>query len=214
MRFISVESLQNRAAETIASHDRRSMEIVNARSDYRRHMEEAEGWNEHEEVYKVFDGRTVKCRTDHGSKKTRQKLGATVLDLFGGIGSGIVAAKQLGIAIDKYMYVDFDRVVRFAFAETHNPSFWRDPSLKDKEMQFVYIHSFDEIILETLVKDHGSVDLIFASPPFVDFTRINAYAQGIYGRSGRLTPLTVKLIKKVKNNRIQKATGCSSSSRT
>jgi hypothetical protein len=153
-------------------------------------------------VYKAFDHLSQECQENPALEKERKERGATVLDLFGGIGSGLVAAKQLGIAVDKYIYVDYDRVAWFAFAKNHDSAWQDNPT--DDGIQFVYVPSFEDIDLDALMGEHGPIDLVFASPPCVDYTPMNANAQGVDGRSGRLTPLTVILIRGVEQHAVQR----------
>jgi len=74
----------------------------------------------------------------HKEFQDREKTNAwRVLDLFGGIGSGIVALKKLGLPITKVVHCEHDPVATYVCQHNHD--------LKDDGIEHIHINEFEEI---------------------------------------------------------------------
>lgn len=88
-----------------------------------------------------------------------EKKAAVVVDLFGGIGATVVCLKRMGIAIQKVIHVEHDKVANYVYR------YWHDRKTKDGEdddknddgIHNIYISRFEEFEqnLDSLLKEHG-----------------------------------------------------------
>lgn len=82
--------------------------------------------------------------------QSQKKRGlAVVLDLFGGIGTGIICLKRLGIGICKIIHVEYDHVANAVYKFHH---------CKDRdEIEHIFIDSFLKVEegLQNLLETHG-----------------------------------------------------------
>ena len=71
-----------------------------------------------------------------------------VVDLFGGMGAGIVCLKRLGIAMSTVIHVEHDEVANAVYR------YWHE---EDEEVNHIFISSFEEFEqnLEKLMLQHG-----------------------------------------------------------
>lgn len=82
---------------------------------------------------------------------------ATVLDVFAGIGTGVVVLKRLGIAMKKIIHVDHDKIATHVHKHNHDNAY--NPSLPDYgDIKHVYEYgTFEELekSVGTFLERHG-----------------------------------------------------------
>ena len=145
------------------------------------------------------------CKRQRGSVRP-----AVVLDVFAGIGTGIVCLKKLKIAIRKVIHVEHDKVATHVYRTNHDPEY-SDLDLEPDGIEHVYVDSFEAIEKElyqdsdAFLAKYGPVDIIPGGPPCVDFSPINAYRQGTSGKQGQYMIRFGKFIQEIK--RIQNQHG-------
>ena len=115
------------------------------------------------------------------------KKSAVVLEVFSGIGSGVLALKRLGIAISTLIVVEHDPIAAFVCKSNHE---------KDVE-NYCYIEKFEDLVvdIENIVDKYGPIDIIIGGPPCVDFSGVNANRKGVKGKQGGYTPQLGDFIK-------------------
>jgi hypothetical protein len=103
-----------------------------------------------EDIVKPFERLTK--RVDSGTYPRRS---AVVLDLFAGIGSGVLALKRLGIKISKIIHVEHDKIATHVYRWNHDPSY--NTSLQEDGIEHVYILKWEnfEDEWESLCETHG-----------------------------------------------------------
>lgn len=150
------------------------------------------------------------------SAKESPKKKAVVLELFAGIGAGIVCLKRLGIGISKIVRVEHDKVATFVYDYWHCQEF-KDGD--DEDIEYVTIRTFEsfEKNLELIKNTYGrkwlqkeemtllqwahrilfpsprrrwllAFDLVIGGPPCVDYSGVNANRQGVSGAQGSYLP--------------------------
>ena len=106
------------------------------------------------------------ARFDKAPHKNKPAAAATVLDLFGGIGSALVVLKRLGIAMQTVIHVEHDPIASFVARVNHDPRLtaqlqaqdaivrqmeatsvdWNGPALEQEDaISHVYYEKFEEI---------------------------------------------------------------------
>jgi site-specific DNA-cytosine methylase len=127
-------------------------------------------------------------------EKLRKRLSSTpslrrravVLGAFAGVGTDIVCAKRLGIDIAKIIHVEIDKVATHVYRHNHDANY--NPQLEaDDTIEHVYEYQNWEALennLADFVERHGPIDIVIGGPPCVDFSRVNAYRQGVEGEQG------------------------------
>lgn len=84
-----------------------------------------------------------------------------VLDLYAGIGTGLVVLKRLGIHISKYIYVDQDKVARHVFRTNHDFTYYCNgerKTIRDDGINYVFKYEkFKDIYhdIDTFMEEHG-----------------------------------------------------------
>ena len=120
-----------------------------------------------------------------------------ILDVFSGIGSGIVALKRLGIDIKTVILCDHDKVANFVSMQNH----------KDDGINYVHEYNTFEKIrtnIDKILQEYGPINLVLGGPPCQDFTGINGYRKGIDGSSGgHLVEFSDLILQKIKNHKYQ-----------
>ena len=90
-----------------------------------------------------------------------------VLDLFSGIGAGIIILKRLKIPIETVVHVEHDPVANFVN--------WYNHENRQDGINHIYIEDYDDINgnkeIRALIDKHGPFDIIFAGPPCCDFCK-------------------------------------------
>jgi len=138
---------------------------------------------------------TEACQKRKELLKTGKLLrnSAVVLDCFAGIGSGVVALKQLGIAIHKVIHVEQDLISSYVYRVNHDRSFVRTmaehdvrnlgpnnglaglqaegqlpvpvPPLDGSQIEHIYYDDFET--MEKFIVTHGGTNkIIFEVPVF------------------------------------------------
>lgn len=82
---------------------------------------------------------------------------AIVLDAFAGVGTAIVVLKRLGIAIEKIITIEKDKVATYVNKHNHDTSYNAD-LLPDHKVEHVYIETweeFEKIQSKRFLKKHG-----------------------------------------------------------
>jgi len=93
-----------------------------------------------------------RCLTDDPKRR------AVLLDCFAGVGTGAVCLKRLGIAVEKVIYVDIDKVARHVYRHNHDAMFSTKEGMYDDGIEHVYEYkSFEEVEsnLGTFFDRHG-----------------------------------------------------------
>ena len=102
-----------------------------------------------------------KFRLKQSKARTKPLSKAVVLDLFGGIGSAIVALRRLNIDIKKVVHVEHDKVANYVY------KYWNtlDGKQHDDEIEHVFIHSFEmfQRNFDHFLHKHGRKDMDFCS---------------------------------------------------
>jgi hypothetical protein len=102
-----------------------------------------------------------KFRLKQAKAKTKPQTKAVVLDLFGGIGSAIVALRRLKIDIEKIVHVEHDKVANYVY------KYWNCLGGKhhDDEIEHVFIDSFEvfQRNLDHFLQKHGRKHMDFSS---------------------------------------------------
>jgi len=130
---------------------------------------------------------------------------ATVLDLFGGIGSGIVALKRLRMAMHKVIHVEHDKVANHVHHYNHNASYNSD--LEDDGIEHVSDYPTFEGIEEDLnsfMVKHAPIDIVLGGPPCVDYTGINASRKGVRGEQGQYLQRFGTLVAAIRDHPLQR----------
>ncbi len=90
------------------------------------------------------------------AKREPQSKAAVVVDLFGGIGSAIVALKRLNIAISKIIHVEHDKVANYVY------KYWNclEGNQENDGIKHIFIPSFKtfQSNLNLLLEMHGRKD--------------------------------------------------------
>ena len=95
------------------------------------------------------------CATFEKEQKSRRRK-AVVLDAFAGVGTGIVVLKRLGIAIDKIIHVEHDKVATHVYKFNHDREY--NPDLPDDGgIEHIYYPKWESLMgnVEAFYKDHG-----------------------------------------------------------
>jgi hypothetical protein len=100
-----------------------------------------------------------------------------VLEMFGGIGSGAVALKRLGIKIDKLVHVDQDMVASHVARYNHDAAYGRDGNGGKEEDGTDHVHEYTTFLdifwgLAEFLKKHGRTFLLFI---FIVWYAIDSY---------------------------------------
>jgi site-specific DNA-cytosine methylase len=76
-------------------------------------------------------------------------------NLFAGIGSGIVCLKRLGIAIEKIIHVEHDKVATHVYRCMHDSTY--NALVQDDGISHVYYEKFEEFEsnLDTILSEQG-----------------------------------------------------------
>lgn len=137
----------------------------------------------------------------HAEVERRQKQermsGAIVLDLFGGIGAGVVALKRLEIAISKVIHVEHDpiatHVVRYQHDTTYNTSLLGDG------IKHMYMAKFEDIEqnVDKVIREHGPIDIILGGPPCSEYSGLNARGHGSQGQQGQFLSRCAQLLRNI-----------------
>lgn len=144
------------------------------------------------EASKFFNG-LVKER------KEKRRRAAVVLDLFSGIGGGTVVLKKLGIALHAVITVEHDSVAQLVHMINHYPK-----NNGEETTNFKYIRYFEELDVDKILNEFGSIDLVIGGPPCVDFSGANANRQGVQGDQGNYILRFSEIVQEIKNHCLQK----------
>ena len=130
-------------------------------------------------------------------KTKGERIGPIViLDVFSGIGSGIVALKRLGVDIKSVIFCDHDKVANYVSMHNH----------KDEDIEYVYEYNTFEKLqsnVDEILEKHGPINLVLGGPPCQDFTAINGYRKGVEGASGVHLVEFSEFIMQIKKNKLQ-----------
>mmetsp|Transcript_39283 Transcript_39283/g.81511 ORF Transcript_39283/g.81511 Transcript_39283/m.81511 type:complete len:1105 (+) Transcript_39283:61-3375(+) len=136
---------------------------------------------------------------------------AVVLDLFGGVGTSILALKRNRISVSKVVSCEHDKVATHVYRENHDPTYSESNLVKisNSGIDHVYFESFEE--LETTegfeqLMSHAPYDLVIATPPCSDYSKVNAHRRGVKGNKGSYMIRVGQLMKKIKNHEKQQST--------
>lgn len=137
---------------------------------------------------------TFKILAPFKAEQERRRKGprraAVVLDLFAGIGTGIVCLKKQNIAIKRIIHVEHDKVATHVYRSNHDANY-SDFNLSSDGIEHVYVDRFEDIEKELyddpnlFLKKYGPIDIILGGPPCVDFSAINASRKGTAGEQGK-----------------------------
>mmetsp|Transcript_22249 Transcript_22249/g.34247 ORF Transcript_22249/g.34247 Transcript_22249/m.34247 type:complete len:599 (-) Transcript_22249:360-2156(-) len=126
----------------------------------------------------------------------RKSKRAVVLDVFAGIGAGVVALKRLGIDIKKVIHIEIDPVCTHVFKQNHDCKYNND--LVNDDISYVYdaYSRFEDVEsdIEGLLEKYGSIDIVMGGPPCQDYTPVNAFRKGVEGEQGKYLPNFGKFI--------------------
>eukprot|EP00934_Nitzschia_sp_Nitz4_P006665 Nitzschia sp. Nitz4//NODE_159_length_47236_cov_74.723851//8621//10611//NITZ4_additional_000004-RA//-1//CDS//3329531731//6655//frame0 len=94
------------------------------------------------------------------SRFQSQKRDAVVLDLFGGIGSAVVALKRLGISIKRVIHVEHDKIANHVYRHNHG-------SEENPQEEHVIVDSFSDFseMVQWYDGRFGPFDIIIGAPP-------------------------------------------------
>jgi len=171
---------------------------------------ETQELNEQEEIepkcLRILDERSLQMHSDFTKHKKEclqhpeNKRDANVLDVFSGIGCGIVALKRIGISIDRVFHVDHHKAARFVYSYNHVHGFGGGAPDDGIEHICGLCTDFQELKdnLKEVVKKYGPFDIILGGPPCNEWSGINARRKGVDSESGSLILQFAKLINKVK----------------
>lgn len=103
-------------------------------------------------IQEAFQERVESAKQDSSKLCSR----ATVLDVFAGVGTGIVVLKRLGIDIGKVIHVEHDKIATHVYRSNHDRSYC--PELPDDGgIEHVCVSTFEELVknVEVFLAKHG-----------------------------------------------------------
>ena len=131
---------------------------------------------------------------------------AVVLDLFGGVGSGIMVLKRLKIALSKVIHVDNDKVATHVFQTSHDRTY----TAINRNLPCAVVHydAFEDVEeqLDDILHEHGPIDILLASPPGSDYSPVNSQREGVYGSTGNYMLRLGKLVQEIQQHPTQNDT--------
>ena len=161
----------------------------------------------------LLDANTEYCR----NREWFQRLpivhrSAVVLDLFGGIGSGQLALKRLGIPLARVIHVEHDKLATHVCRSNHDAKYVKAEtstscgqrvSSSTTSPHFVHYDTFEEVEqrLDHVIEEYGPIDLLLASPPGLDPSR-----DGVHGLTGSYVVRVGSMVQNIKNHPKQKGT--------
>eukprot|EP01083_Nonionella_stella_P057229 150313_1 len=102
-------------------------------------------------------------------ENSREELGPlVVLDVFSGIGSGIVVLKKLGIAIKTVISVEDDPLAAHVAKYNHDSNY--NGNISPDNIQYVENYTtFEDLVenLDKILRLYGPIDLLMGRPPSV-----------------------------------------------
>jgi site-specific DNA-cytosine methylase len=189
-------------------------------------------------VYKTFEGDLVDevygtadpisiLQTSEDYAKAREIFNslpdlmrpAVVLDLFAGVGGGIVDLKRLGIPMSKVVACEHDKVATHVFRENHDCAYSdtnEDENERggDKdngaEVEYFFLDKFEELeadgVFATFMETHGPIDILLAGPPCSDYSGANPNRMGVSGEQGSYMERLGELMKNIRKHPKQQQT--------
>ncbi len=159
------------------------------------------------EVYRkaqvYYNNLKEKIKNVEGNHHCRGPL--IVLDLFSGIGSGVVVLKRLGIAMKTVILCEIDKVGNHVTRFNNDINF--NPKLENDGIEYVYKYdTFEKVVqnIDEILRMYGPIDLIMGGPPCQDYAVINATRDGLEGESGKYLLNYSDLITTIQKNSLQK----------
>jgi site-specific DNA-cytosine methylase len=158
-------------------------------------------------------------------KEKNTKKPIVLLELFAGIGGGIVALKNIGVAIRAVVTVEHDPAAFFVYKSNHYD--------KNDRITFIHKEKFEDLSLDEILLSLGrkyitrqyqnfiywlsilfsnflfdfsftpAIDFVIGGPPCVDFSGVNATRQGIEGFQGSYMMKFASLVHDLKNHTLQ-----------
>ena len=98
--------------------------------------------------------------------ETKDRRNAVVLEVFAGVGTGSVVLKRLGIAVQKVIMIEFDKIAAHVYKSNHDINY-----------------------NESLAKDHGGVEHVYDYERWEDF--VNTDMEEFLRKHGRKSDSTV-----------------------
>jgi len=122
-------------------------------------------------------------------KAAQGRRAATVIEMFGGIGGGLVALKHLKIDIKIAIYVEHDDVAKHVYQYNHHHNY--NPDIPNDGIRHIFEYrDFKDMAREigSFMERFAPIDIIIGGPPCPDYSGINANKQGVTGSSGKYLP--------------------------
>ena len=154
---------------------------------------------------------------------------ATVLSLFGGLGTEIVALKKLRIAMEKIIYCETDKVATHAFRDNHDNEYQKDlnprhavecvilPDLWDSWMEAAALDNANQTenlaqnqttqldqVLAAFLEKHGPMDIVVGGPPCGQHSSVNAFRKGTKSTEGSYLLWMGRIVRKLERMQLTK----------
>lgn len=129
---------------------------------------------------------------------------AVVLEVFAGVGSGLIALKRSKIDIRTVISVEHDELANYVRKQNHQENGHNQTA----DIKFKEILTFEELedSYGSILNEYGAIDIVLAGPPCSDYSAVNAYREGVRGFQGSYLIKFGILMQKIREHPIQEGT--------